>query len=64
MAPNSLNNRMNTMYGLAYIVALVLIVIWAIGFFILSIGAAIHLLLIIAGVTILFRLIRGHRVKE
>jgi hypothetical protein len=64
MTPNSLNNRMNAMYGLAYIIAILLIVIWAIGFFVLSLGAAIHLLLIIAGVTILFRVIRGHRVKE
>jgi hypothetical protein len=55
---------MNTMYGLAYFIALGFIITWAIGFFVLSLGAAIHLLLIIAGVTILFRIIRGHRVKE
>jgi hypothetical protein len=47
------------MSNLLYIIALVLIICWAIGFFAFSLGGIIHVLLIIALISILFRVIRG-----
>lgn len=47
------------MRGLLYTIALILIIVWAIGFFAYSAGALIHLLLIIAVVSILLSVIRG-----
>lgn len=44
---------------LLYIIALILIIGWAIGFFAFNLGAFIHILLIIAIISILFRIIRG-----
>ena len=49
------------MSNLLYVVAVILIIGWAIGFFIYSIGALIHLLLIIAVIAILIRIVRGNR---
>lgn len=50
------------MSSLLYIVAVILIVGWAVGFFAYSAGSVIHLLLVIAIIAILFRLIQGRRV--
>jgi len=50
------------MGNLLYIVAVVLIIAWAIGFIGYSAGGLIHVLLVIAIIAILFRLIRGRRV--
>jgi hypothetical protein len=47
------------MNGLLYLLAIVLVIGWLIGFFILNIGALIHILLIIAIIAILLRIIRG-----
>jgi len=47
------------MSGLLYIIAVILIIGWAIGFFAYSAGGLIHILLVIAVIAILFRLIRG-----
>jgi len=47
------------MSNLLYTIALILIIIWAIGFFAFSLGGVIHILLVIAIISILFRLIRG-----
>ncbi len=47
------------MSGLLYIIAIILIIGWAIGFFAYSAGGIIHILLVIAVIAILFRLIRG-----
>jgi hypothetical protein len=49
------------MSDLLYVVAIILIIGWAIGFFAFSAGNIIHILLVIAIVAILFRLIRGRR---
>ncbi|MFH0760959.1 MAG: lmo0937 family membrane protein [Bacteroidota bacterium] len=49
------------MNNLLYIIAVVLIILWALGFFALNAGAVIHILLVIAVVAILLRLIRGNR---
>jgi hypothetical protein len=50
------------MGNLLYLIAVILIIGWAIGFFVFSLGAFIHLLLIFAVIAILFRLIRGEKV--
>jgi hypothetical protein len=47
------------MSNLLYIIAVILVIAWAIGFFAYSAGAIIHLLLILAIIAILLRLIRG-----
>ena len=47
------------MSNLLYTIALILIILWAIGFFAFSLGGVIHILLVIAIVSILLRLIRG-----
>jgi hypothetical protein len=50
------------MGNLLYIVAVILIIAWAIGFIGYSVGGMIHVLLVIAVIAILFRLIQGRRV--
>jgi len=47
------------MGGLLYLIAIILIIGWAVGFFAYSAGGLIHILLVIAIVAILLRLIRG-----
>ncbi|MDD5184726.1 MAG: lmo0937 family membrane protein, partial [Paludibacter sp.] len=47
------------MSNLLYFIAVILIILWAIGFFAYSVGGIIHILLIIAIIAILFRLIKG-----
>lgn len=47
------------MGSLLYIVAVILIIAWAVGFFAYSAGSLIHILLVIAIVAIILRLIRG-----
>jgi tryptophan-rich sensory protein len=45
-----------------YILAVVLVVAWAIGFFGFSAGGLIHVLLVIALIVVLVRVIQGRRV--
>lgn len=47
------------MSNLLYLVAVILVIAWAIGFFAYSAGGLIHILLIIAIIAVLFRLIQG-----
>jgi hypothetical protein len=47
------------MSNLLYTVAVVLVILWALGFFVYSAGNLIHILLVIAVIAILFRLIKG-----
>ena len=47
------------MSGLLYIIAIVLVIGWALGFFVWSAGGLIHALLVLAIITILFRIIGG-----
>ncbi|MBL7915033.1 MAG: lmo0937 family membrane protein [Bacteroidia bacterium] len=47
------------MNNLLYFIAIILVVFWALGFFVYSIGAVIHFLLVLAIVAILLRIIRG-----
>jgi hypothetical protein len=45
-----------------YIIAVILIIGWLLGFFVFSAGGLIHILLVIAIIAIILRLIRGDRV--
>lgn len=49
------------MGGLLYIIAVILLVLWAVGYFAFGLGSLIHILLGLAIVAILFRLIAGRR---
>ena len=49
------------MSNLLYTVAVILIIIWAIGFLGYHSGGIIHLLLVIAVIAILLRVIQGRR---
>jgi hypothetical protein len=50
------------MGNLLYSVAVILIIFWAIGFFAYSAGSIIHILLVIAVISILLRIIQGRKV--
>ncbi|MBK5210499.1 MAG: lmo0937 family membrane protein [Flavobacteriaceae bacterium] len=50
------------MGNLLYTIAVILIILWAIGFLGYSMGGLIHILLVIAVIAIIFRLISGRRV--
>lgn len=49
------------MGNLLYIIAIVLIILWALGFFAYNAGGIIHILLIIAAIAILLRVISGRK---
>ncbi len=48
------------MNNLLYILAVILILCWAIGFFAYSAGNLIHLLLVIALIAVILRVIKGN----
>lgn len=50
------------MQNLLYTIAVVLVILWALGFFIYSVGNIIHLLLVIAVIAILLQLIKGESI--
>jgi len=47
------------MTNLLYLLAVILIIFWAIGFFAYSAGGIIHILLVIAVIAIILRVIKG-----
>lgn len=47
------------MNNLLYAIAVIMVIIWATGFFAYHTGGIIHLLLVIAIIAVLFRVIRG-----
>jgi len=49
------------MNNLLYTLAIVLIILWAIGFFAYSAGGIIHILLVIAIIAVILRVIQGRR---
>lgn len=49
------------MGNLLYIIAIVLIILWALGFFAYNAGGIIHILLIIAAIAILLRVTQGRK---
>jgi len=50
------------MGNLLYVIAVILIIGWLLGFFVYSAGSIIHILLVIAVIAIIFQVIRGQRV--
>lgn len=50
------------MGNLLYTIAVVLIIVWAIGFFGYAAGGLIHLLLVIAIIAVILKFIQGRRV--
>ncbi|MGY6744986.1 MAG: lmo0937 family membrane protein [Cecembia sp.] len=50
------------MSSLLYLIALILIVGWIFGFFVYSVGGLIHILLVLAVISVLLRLIGGRPV--
>jgi hypothetical protein len=50
------------MGNLLYVIAVILIIAWAIGFIGYSAGGIIHVLLVIAVIAILFRVIQGRKI--
>lgn len=50
------------MNNLLYIIAVILVIAWAIGFFGFSAGGIIHVLLVIAVIAILVKIIQGRRI--
>lgn len=45
--------------NILYIIAIILVIAWAIGFFGYNAGSIIHILLVIAIIAVLLRIIRG-----
>jgi tryptophan-rich sensory protein len=50
------------MGNLLYVVAVILLIAWAIGFFGYSAGGIIHILLVIAIIAVILRVIQGRRI--
>jgi hypothetical protein len=50
------------MNNLLYIIAVVLVIIWATGYFAFHTGGIIHILLVIAVIAVLFRIIKGEKI--
>jgi len=50
------------MGNLLYIAAVVLIILWAVGYFAYGAGSIIHILLVIAVISILLRVIQGKKI--
>jgi len=50
------------MGNILYIIAVILIIFWAIGFFAYTAGGIIHVLLVLAIIAILIRVIQGNKV--
>jgi hypothetical protein len=50
------------MGNLLYVIAVILIIAWAIGFIGYNVGGVIHILLVIAVIAILLRIIQGRKI--
>ncbi|MEQ8245489.1 lmo0937 family membrane protein [Fulvivirga sp.] len=50
------------MGNLLYTVAVVLVILWAIGYLGFHVGGIIHILLVIALISVIFRVIKGDRI--
>jgi hypothetical protein len=50
------------MGDILYILAVILIIGWILGYFVFSVGGLIHILLVVALIAIILRLIRGRSV--
>jgi hypothetical protein len=52
------------MGNLLYVIAVILLIAWAIGYFAFSVGGIIHVLLVIAVIAVLFRIISGRKILD
>ena len=52
------------MGSILYLIAVILVIFWAIGFFAYSAGSIIHALLVIAVIAVLFQVIQGRRILK
>ena len=52
------------MGNLLYVIAVLLIIAWAIGFFAYSTGGIIHILLVIAIIAVILRVIQGRKLFD
>ena len=52
------------MGNLLYVVAVILIIAWAIGYIGYSMGGVIHILLVIAVIAIILRVIQGRKILD
>ncbi|MFO7616561.1 MAG: lmo0937 family membrane protein [Bacteroidales bacterium] len=50
------------MGNLLYVIAVILVILWAIGFLGFQAGGIIHALLVIALIAVIFRIIKGKRI--
>ncbi len=50
------------MNNLLYIIAVILVIGWAIGFIGFHVGGIIHVLLVIAVIAVIFRVIQGRKI--
>ncbi len=57
-----LSTKKHIMGNLLYIIAVILVIAWAIGFFAYSLGGIVHILLVIALIAIILRVIQGRNV--
>tara|TARA_R110002072_G_scaffold15386_2_gene61813 strand:- start:320 stop:523 length:204 start_codon:yes stop_codon:yes gene_type:complete len=60
--PHICQVKTNTMGNLLYLLAVILIIGWALGFFAFHTGGIIHVLLVIAVIAIILRIIQGRKV--
>ena len=59
---NSRTIKINIMGNLLYLIAVILIIFWLIGFVGYSVGGLIHILLVVAIIAVLLRVIQGNRI--
>lgn len=50
------------MGSLLYLIAVILVIGWILGAFVYTVGGLIHILLVLAIITVLFRVISGRRI--
>jgi hypothetical protein len=50
------------MGNLLYLIAVILIICWLVGYFAFAVGGIIHVLLVIAIIAIIIRLLQGRRI--
>lgn len=50
------------MQNLLYTIAIIMVILWALGFFVYNASGLIHILLLIAVIAVIFRLIKGREV--
>lgn len=50
------------MQNLLYTIAIIMVILWALGFFVYNASGLIHILLLIAVIAVIFRLIKGREI--